>query len=45
LASFNHPNVIAYKEAFLEENFLYIVMEYAEGGDLSSMIQKKKSLK
>jgi len=36
LASINHPNVIAYKEAFLEDNnrTLCIIMELAEGGDL-----------
>jgi NIMA (never in mitosis gene a)-related kinase len=36
LASINHPNVIAYKEAFIEEisSTLCIVMEYANGGDL-----------
>jgi NIMA (never in mitosis gene a)-related kinase len=33
---FRHPNVIAYKEAFFEENSstLCIVMEFADGGDL-----------
>lgn len=47
LASIDHPNVIAYKEAFFEESSqtLCIVMEYAESGDLLSMIQShKKSL-
>jgi NIMA (never in mitosis gene a)-related kinase len=36
LASINHPNVIAYKEAFFDDNSssLCIVMEYADGGDL-----------
>jgi NIMA (never in mitosis gene a)-related kinase 1/4/5 len=36
LASLNHPNIIAYKEAFFEDssNFLCIVMEYAGGGDI-----------
>ena len=47
LASIDHPNVIGYKEAFFEESSqtLCIVMEYAESGDLLSMIQNhKKSL-
>ena len=35
LASISHPNIIAYKEAFFEDNCLHIVMEHAEGGDLS----------
>ena len=36
LASNNHPNIIAYKEAFFEDSTasLCIVMEYAQGGDL-----------
>ena len=46
LASVQHPNIISYKEAFLEENpsSLCIIMEYADGGDLYQKIveQKKK---
>ena len=36
MASFSHPNIIAYKESFIDEssNTLCIVMELAEGGDL-----------
>ena len=41
LASINHPSIIAYKEAFIEKQFLYIVMEYAEGGALSHKIKEK----
>lgn len=46
LASINHPNVIAYKEAFFddESNSLCIIMEYADDGDLYQRIleyQKK----
>ena len=29
LASFDDPNIISYKDAFIEENMLYIIMEYA----------------
>ncbi len=44
LASINHPNIIAYKEAFFEESTqtLCIVMEYADGGDLQSKINDLK---
>jgi NIMA (never in mitosis gene a)-related kinase 1/4/5 len=36
LASINHPNIIAYKEAFIDEGStsLCIIMEYADNGDL-----------
>ena len=41
LASFSHPNIIGYKEAFFDEksSSLNIVMEYADDGDLSSKIK------
>lgn len=41
LASIKNPNVISYKEAFFDEskNFLCLVMEYADGGDLLQRIQ------
>jgi NIMA (never in mitosis gene a)-related kinase len=44
LASIEHPNIAAYKEAFLEESTstLCIVMEYADGGDLQSKINQLK---
>ena len=40
LASITHPNIVGYKEAFIEESTstLCIVMEYADGGDLQSKI-------
>jgi len=44
LASIEHENVIGYKEAFFDESSstLCIVMEYADGGDLQSKINKAK---
>ncbi len=44
LASIEHPNIAAYKEAFFEESTstLCIVMEYADGGDLQSKINQMK---
>ena len=41
LASFSHPNIIGYKEAFFDEksSTLNIVMEYADDGDLSRKIK------
>lgn len=37
LKKLNHPNIITYYTSFLENESLYIVMEYAEGGDLYSV--------
>ena len=47
LASVYHKNLIAYKEAFFDENEqkLCIVMEYADSGDLESKIVQAKQLK
>jgi NIMA (never in mitosis gene a)-related kinase len=44
LASIEHDNIIAYKDAFIDEkeNVLCIVMEYAEKGDLSAIIDRNK---
>lgn len=44
MASIEHPNIIAYKEAFFDESSqtLCIVMEYADGGDLQSKINSLK---
>jgi len=44
LASISHPNIIGYKEAFLEDNnrTLCIIMELAEGGDLLQLVDKHK---
>ena len=48
LASLNHPNIIGYKETFYDDpsGTLNIVMELADGGDLSKKIEynKKKKL-
>lgn len=40
LSALKHPNIVRYIESFTESGFLYIVMEYADGGDLSQKIEK-----
>merc|ERR1719387_3128667 len=42
LSSLKHPYIVAYKDSFIEDGFLNIVMEYADGGDLFTRIQGKK---
>eukprot|EP00668_Euglena_longa_P002180 GGOE01002524.1.p1 GENE.GGOE01002524.1~~GGOE01002524.1.p1 ORF type:complete len:479 (+),score=170.01 GGOE01002524.1:161-1438(+) len=41
LSNLSHPNIIQYVESFLHTNVLYIVMEYADGGDLWELIQAR----
>ena len=45
LASYDHPNIIAYKEAFFDDatSTLCIVMEFASGGDLLQKVEKHQS--
>lgn len=42
LRKLNHPHVIQYYTSFLEKQHLYIVMEYAEKGDLAQLIKTQK---
>jgi len=37
LKKLSHPNMIKYYHSFLEKDILFIVMEYAEGGDLQKV--------
>jgi len=43
LASFSHPNIIRYCEAFIEDDKLCIITEFASHGDLLSKIKKRHS--
>ncbi|CAL5990901.1 Kinase [Hexamita inflata] len=45
LASFCHSNILTYYESFIQANKLYIIMEYADKGDLYSEIIKRAKLK
>merc|ERR550514_1749074 len=42
LSSLKHPYIVAYKDSFMEDGFLNIVMEYADGGDLFTKVQKAR---
>eukprot|EP01045_Picozoa_sp_COSAG04_P028031 COSAG04_NODE_4247_length_2208_cov_1.237553_1_plen_460_part_00 len=42
LKEFNHPNVVQYKEQFIENGTLYIVMEFAEDGDLHARLKRQR---
>ena len=38
LRNLAHPNIIKYSDSFLEEDVLFIVLEWAAGGDLKNLI-------
>lgn len=42
LASIKHKNIVRYCEAFVEGDALFIVMEFAERGDINGTIKKAK---
>jgi serine/threonine protein kinase len=42
LQKLDHPNIVKYFGHFFEEEKLYIVLEYIEGGDLKSYLRKNK---
>ena len=42
IAKFNHPNIVAYNHYFVQDDLLYIVMEYCAQGSLNDMIEKPK---
>ncbi|AAZ10353.1 serine/threonine-protein kinase, putative [Trypanosoma brucei brucei TREU927] len=42
LAAANHPNIIRYHEHFEDGTLIFIVMEYADGGDLNTRIKDAK---
>eukprot|EP01012_Entosiphon_sulcatum_P059232 TRINITY_DN8358_c0_g1_i3.p1 TRINITY_DN8358_c0_g1~~TRINITY_DN8358_c0_g1_i3.p1 ORF type:complete len:1148 (+),score=328.99 TRINITY_DN8358_c0_g1_i3:95-3538(+) len=41
LSRLSHPNITRFADAFEIANVLYIVMEYADGGDLWARVQKQ----
>lgn len=45
LKSLSHVNIVAYRETFCEDETMLIVMEYANAGDLSSVMQCRKAEK
>ncbi|XP_031549090.1 serine/threonine-protein kinase Nek4-like [Actinia tenebrosa] len=44
LSQLRHPNIVSYRESFQgEQGFLFIIMNYCEGGDLYSKLKAQKS--
>eukprot|EP00930_Biecheleria_cincta_P054902 TRINITY_DN41291_c0_g1_i1.p1 TRINITY_DN41291_c0_g1~~TRINITY_DN41291_c0_g1_i1.p1 ORF type:complete len:1058 (+),score=253.90 TRINITY_DN41291_c0_g1_i1:107-3280(+) len=40
LRKLSHPHIIAYYDAFIEDDHLHIVLEYADAGDLAAAVAK-----
>lgn len=43
LHQMTHSNITMYIESFVENSKLYIVMEHADGGDLTAAVQRRKA--
>ena len=43
LEKLEHPHIIQYHESFKSDGYLYIIIDYAEGGDLATRIRMAKS--
>ncbi|KAK6993721.1 serine/threonine-protein kinase Nek4 [Biomphalaria glabrata] len=45
LSTLKHPNIVSYKDSFESDNgFLYIAMQYCEGGDLYARLKEQHSV-
>ena len=40
LNTLDHPNIIKYYEEYENDKYIYLVMEFCNGGDLFDMIEK-----
>ncbi|EAN82735.1 protein kinase, putative, partial [Trypanosoma cruzi] len=45
LRTLNHPNITRYVDHYEKNGSLYIVMEYANGGDLYTKIRSRKGMR
>ena len=43
LRSLNHANVVQYHDSFIEKEYIHIVMDFCERGDMNRRIKKAKS--
>ena len=45
LKTLNHPSVVKYHDSFIEKDYICIVMDYAENGDLQRKIKEARESK
>jgi len=38
LTNLDHPNIVKYYETYVDEKYIYLVMEYIDGGELFDKI-------
>ncbi|KAL5014733.1 hypothetical protein ScPMuIL_009003 [Solemya velum] len=43
LSKLKHPNIVSYKDSFEKDGYLYIAMQYCEGGDLYHHLKEQKN--
>lgn len=43
LTKLDHPNIVKYYETYNDEKFIYLVMEYIDGGELFEKISNTKN--
>jgi len=39
----DHPNIVKYYETYVDENYIYLVMEYIDGGELFDKIATQEN--
>jgi serine/threonine protein kinase len=42
MSQLKHEHIVAYRECFIDGGFMWLVMEYCEGGDLAEAIAAQK---
>jgi hypothetical protein len=42
--SCRYPNIVSYRESFVEKGLLCILMDFADSGDLYARVQKQKGV-
>ena len=43
LTKLDHPNIVKYYETYIDEKYIYLVMEYIDGGELFDKIAQQKN--
>jgi calcium-dependent protein kinase len=44
LKSMDHPHIVSFREVYQDQQYMYIVLELLEGGDLMKLLEKQEAL-